>query len=433
LKNNQLYQTIYDEICKMPVIDTHEHLVMSEADKYAQNLDVLSEYLTRSYMGNELRSAGLSRASLEKVMDPSGDIMQRWLMAEPYWEFCRYIGYGRNLDISVKAIYGFDGINRNTIEPLNAAFVKNRKPGHYRHVIKDICHIETCMVTGLDFSLDLGVPYLKYVLSPMKYLTPNDRQGPVMLSEIERDFSIRVNSLDDWQEAFERELDRTLDTYGVPVFKISSAGYRTLRFDKVGYQTAKEQFSGALENWRRTGGEKGGRRSFPRELEDYMMHYLLGLAGKRNMVMQVHTGMLAGAFGNLPDTNPSNLNNLFLEYPDVDFDLFHIGYPYQNETCALAKMFPNVYIDMCWAHIISPSASVRALDDFLDAAPLNKTMAFGGDYWFVDPIYGHLEISRDNVARSLAGKVENGVFDEGRAVDIARALYYDNPKRLFRI
>lgn len=42
-------------------------------------------------------------------------------------------------------------------------------------------------------------------------------------------------------------------------------------------------------------------------------------------------------------------------------DIFHIGYPYQNVVGALAKMFPNVWIDMCRAHAISPEASVRAI------------------------------------------------------------------------
>jgi hypothetical protein len=96
-------------------------------------------------------------------------------------------------------------------------------------------------------------------------------------------------------------------------------------------------------------------------------------------------------------------------------------------------MFPNVTVDMCWAHIISPSASICALHDFLDAIPYNKISAFGGDYLFVDGVYGHLEIARRNVARVLAEKAENGIFGEDKALEIARALFYDNPKRIFKL
>ena len=117
----------------------------------------------------------------------------------------------------------------------------------------------------------------------------------------------------------------------------------------------------------------------------------------------------------------------------MDFDLFHISYPYQGIACALAKMFPNVFINMCWAHIISPSASISALDDFLDAVPYNKISAFGGDYAFVDGVYGHLYMSRQNISLTLTKKIESGVFDESKALEIAKALYYDNPKRIFKL
>jgi len=43
--------------------------------------------------------------------------------------------------------------------------------------------------------------------------------------------------------------------------------------------------------------------------------------------------------------NPELLENLFLKYPGVKFDLFHIGYPYWGVTAALAKIYPNVFID----------------------------------------------------------------------------------------
>ena len=32
----------------------------------------------------------------------------------------------------------------------------------------------------------------------------------------------------------------------------------------------------------------------------------------------------------------------------------HIAYPYSDELVALAKHYPNVYVDMCWAWSIDP-------------------------------------------------------------------------------
>jgi hypothetical protein len=53
---------------------------------------------------------------------------------------------------------------------------------------------------------------------------------------------------------------------------------------------------------------------------------------------------------------------------------------------ALAKNFPNVLIDMCWAHIVSPRASIDALAAWLETVLVNKINGFGGDYLFVDGV-----------------------------------------------
>jgi len=127
------------------------------------------------------------------------------------------------------------------------------------------------------------------------------------------------------------------------------------------------------------------------------------------------------------------LSNLFLEYPNVDFDIFHIGYPYQQVLSVLAKTFPNVYIDMCWAHIISPTASINALIEWIDSVSINKISAFGGDYCFIDGVYGHRYLARINVSKSLARKVEDGVFDIEKAKEISMMLFYNNPFKIFKL
>ena len=418
------YNTLFNEICKLPVIDTHEHLLWDERDRAERENDVLSDYLSH-YLSSDIISAGMPREDFKKVIDTKGDILERWNIVEPYWEFCRFTGYGRALDISVKEIYGVEGINGRTIEALNEAYLANKRGGHYKRVLKDLCNIE---VSLLDCWFNPAVSeslFFKYIWQPGGFIMPYSRE---VISSVEQAHGIKVNCLDDWTQALEAEMDDILKTYNVRVLKSAIAYDRTLRFEKVEYSAAKALFSEALSK-----PEKEKSLEFPGELQDFMMHSVLRLANERGLTVQFHTGLLEGNGNTLSNSDPSLLNNLFLEYSDVDFDLFHISYPYQGVACALAKMFPNVYIDMCWAHIISPSACVSALTDFLDAVPYNKISAFGGDYLFPDGVYGHLYMSRQNISRALAGKVERGVFDECKALEIARAMYYDNPKRIFKL
>ncbi len=423
---------IRDEVARLPVIDTHEHLLWEEELRAQDDTDVLKEYLTH-YLKSDLFSAGLTQDAFDRVIDTKLDIEDRWRLVEPFWEACRYTGYGQALDAAVRAIYGVDRIGPETIVQLNDRFQACRKPGHYAHVLRDLCGITVSLLDVWTFRLTGENPLFRRIWQPQNFINPMPPEGSGILAYIEKKHGIAVRCLDDWLQALEKELDDVLASYGVRVLKTGIAYFRTLRFEKTAYRTARAGFAAAMRKAGRRGSQEGGGLELPREVQDFVMHHLLGLASARRLTIQIHTGLLEGNGNTLANSDPTLLNNLFLEYPAVRFDLFHISYPYQAAACALCKMFPNVFIDMCWAHIISPSAARQALDGFLDAVPWNKISAFGGDYLFVDGVYGHLQIARQNVSEVLEGKVAQGLFSTGTAVEIAKALFFDNPNRIFQL
>jgi len=161
------------------------------------------------------------------------------------------------------------------------------------------------------------------------------------------------------------------------------------------------------------------------------MHQLLSLCERYSIPVQIHTGLQEGIWGRLTDSNPSLLIDIFREYRHVKFDVFHAGYPYSRELGAIAKQFPNVYLDLCWTHAISPEGARRILSEWLDLLPSSKILAFGGDYVFVEGAYGHSRIARYNVAKVLAEKVEDRDFKLEEAIKIARRILRENAKRLF--
>jgi predicted TIM-barrel fold metal-dependent hydrolase len=147
----------------------------------------------------------------------------------------------------------------------------------------------------------------------------------------------------------------------------------------------------------------------------------------------IHTGLHEGNGCNISDSNPAHVVNLIQKYPSIKFDLFHIGYPYQGLLGSIVQTYPNAYADMCWAHIISPVASVETLYEWLDLMPANKISAFGGDYVSIDLVYGHLKIAKQNVAKSLARKIDDCTMDFDGAKEIGKMVFYDNPKSIFRL
>jgi len=251
------------------------------------------------------------------------------------------------------------------------------------------------------------------------------------LVDLENFCGFKITNFSQWLEAVEKIINHYLDT-DIVAIKCGLAYRRSLYFEQVPYHIAEEEFLLALK--RENGIEKGMRlMSFSKKFEDFMMHFMLSILNKKQTVLQVHTGLHEGNGNMIANSNPEHLNNLFLLYENIQFDIFHIGYPYQHVLSALSKNFPNVYIDMCWAHAISPQASILALSEWIEAVPYTKLLGFGGDYIFVDGVYGHQELARRNISKTLAMKVDDGLFGLDESKVIAKAILYDNPKTLYKI
>jgi predicted TIM-barrel fold metal-dependent hydrolase len=131
--------------------------------------------------------------------------------------------------------------------------------------------------------------------------------------------------------------------------------------------------------------------------------------------------------------NPASAADLCRISPETTFVFMHICYPYYEALISVAKQYANAYIDMCWAWIISPVASVDFLRHYLVTAPANKVFAFGGDYRMIEPVVGHAEIARRGIVRALAGLVDEGWITPDAALDQVELLMAENPRRVFRL
>jgi predicted TIM-barrel fold metal-dependent hydrolase len=215
---------------------------------------------------------------------------------------------------------------------------------------------------------------------------------------------------------------------GAVGIKIGMAYRRIIRFEKVARADAERLFNRIATHL----GE-GLSWEEARPLQDYIIHEIIRAAIERNLPIQIHTGLQEGNENILSNSNPMHLVNLFIEYREAKFDLFHGGYPYTGEALALAKNFPNVYLDLCWLHIISPAAGARMLHEAIETVPANKIFAFGGDFIIPEGAYGHSVIARKVVTDVLTEKVMDGYLTEDEALRLARLILRENPATLYRL
>ncbi|MBR6571874.1 MAG: amidohydrolase family protein [Clostridia bacterium] len=420
---NSWYEPIFEYVQSLQIIDSHEHLAAWE-HKRDKDTDILKEYLVH-YFSSDLVTAGMSYAEVQALRDPTKPLMERWKAAEPYWKLARNTAYGRALDTTVKALYGAERIDGNTLEGINEAFLKTLEPtsNHYDKILKDMSGIEFSV---LDEYPHVDPRYFRAAFNLDRLFCPDSWEH---MEEVEQESGVPINSLDGWIDACETYLRQMLDM-GIHILKCHAAYFRPLLFENVSYKEADECYCRMLDQKGRSAWNPGVLQ-IPKAFQDFMMHRVMRFANEHGMTCQIHTGLQESGNNYIAYADPSQLSNLFVQYPFVRFDLFHIGYPYQHVMSALGKMFPNVYLDMCWAHIISPAACMAALDDWLDAVPANKVIAFGGDYQIIDAVYAHQLMARQNVSKVLAKKVEDGVFGLDEAKWLAQRMFYDNPKAIF--
>lgn len=419
------YTELLDHIQSLKIIDTHEHLPF-EADR-PKETDVLEEWLAH-YFSCDLVSAGLSDEGLATVRDSRKDLHERWTIAEPYWHAAKSTGYGRSLALAARDLYGIDEINADTIGPLNEAFKAARAAGgHYAHVLKEKSGIALSIRDAMPDPYTESEDPFVFTLQAGQFICPTH------YNSIRADGAkegMEIHTLADWMEAARRYIERHLDgKTRVVCLKSALAYMRSLRYDKVTYADAERAFMEFFED--RNLADWRAPIKTAKVLENFMMHHVCRVADDNKLVHQFHTGIQEGNGNFIYDSNPVLLTNLVMEYRNVKFDMFHMGYPYMQELGNMAKNFRNVFIDMCWGHAVSPEGARNALVEWLDVLPANKIMAFGGDYCFIDGVYGHQLMARQNVAASLAQKVTDGTFDLARAKEIANWLFVENPKNLF--
>ena len=100
---------------------------------------------------------------------------------------------------------------------------------------------------------------------------------------------------------------------------------------------------------------------------------------------------------------------------------------------AVAKHYTNVYVDLCWAWIVNPTATARFVKEFLMAVPSNKLFTFGGDYFSVETVVGHAEIARRGLTQALTELTLEGWLTRDEALALVEPLMRGNAWNTFRM
>jgi uncharacterized protein len=411
-------------IQEIPLVDTHEHL-RKEREWLEEGPDILQD-LFGNYVPADLIVAGACPEAMKRLMDASDpDIRGRFAGIRDAWEATQLTGYGEAVRLIAERIYGLPELTPDGLEAAQAKLTALRQPGERLRLLRETArldHTQTddfCWPCRPDAS---GPEFFLYDLSWAGFCS-----GEVKPEAIARETGIEVRDLETLRQA----MAALFEKYGpcAIAVKAQHAYNRTLRWEERSDADAARALAATL-----AAGDGAVDEATRLCLGDWCWARGVELAVQHNLPFKIHTGYYAGT-GRMPveRIRGGNLCALLARYPEARFVLMHIAYPYNDELVALAKHYPNVWVDLCWAWSIDPYSAGDFVRRFLHAVPVNKLFAFGGDTSWPTSSAAYAFQARRWLTRALEAEVAVGDLTERQAIAVATRLMRDNQYACFDV
>jgi len=422
--------TIREFVMQQPLFCHHNHHVSFrefDAGRAGYNHTHLL-----GYADTDLRTAAGARP-------PKGE---NWLAhLDDFWSKIRTTGYGCAVTLACRELFGleyspehFADITRAlqaSIAGKSASEVFDcfvREKSGTKWILSDA----KLDVTDLAaYAEDLHPTYYRFAWRRDDLFYPTSF---VPFARLEQGTNTAILSLDGLVQALHASIDGFKGAGRLQAFKIGMAYGRDIYVADPTKHEAELAFNRLRSRARPTEGvhQDSGRVNAheARPLGDYLFHRVLERAHDEDVPVQVHTGYLWGHWGSLLGTNASLLLPIFEKYRRVRFDLMHASWPWVSELGAIAKNYPNVYPDLCWAWTMNPAASERALSEWLDAVPFNKIFGYGADTGFPWCDVGYALQARLGIAHVLEQKIAAGYFSPSTGEEVAAAIMLHNGEEL---
>ena len=401
---------IVKELEAIQVVDCHEHLP-PEAERVAGEVDALT--LFSHYCRGDLGALVRDKTVVDFIYDSRQPFGPRWAAFKPFYESMKFTSYARAAHITMQKFYGFSELSDENCDQINAAMKAANKPGLYAKVLREACNIKTCLTqNGKTEFTDDGL--LSHVL-----WCPGG-SGGLSWDAVRADFGGSAGAaaleLDDLVQGAKAHVDyaKKSGAVGMKFFVFNFKGAnRAAAEETLDYLKAHPAESVPPTN----------------ALQDYLMSAIFTHLGECGLVCCLHTGY----WGDYRTLNPSFALPIVQSHPNTNFDIYHVGYPYVREAIMLGKANHNVWLNMCWTYIISQKFGFDALDEILEMVPVSKILGFGGDYFVIEKVYGHLIMARETIAKVLAKKISEGYMTYDQAIMIAQMMLRTNAEKLYGV
>lgn len=407
------------------ILDVHEHHLPELFLSPQVNLLSLFE---QSYAGWTLRRPYPlpSEGWGETAPKPEGTPC-RWEDLKPYLEERGSNHFVRNLIRGILLVHGQEGdhtLNASNWERLNQAVIQSRQdPGFQARTLTQsgIGKIITDAYTQptADVRPVLGKGYasvMRINAFCMGYHAEVADHNGNRAWELLGQLGGVPQTLEAYLEAI-GHLVSSMASRGQVAFKHALAYDRSL-------STGSASFKQASEVWGKANASPSEKALF----EDFMVHFFCDLAAERDLPIQVHLGTAW-----IRGSHPMRLASLVEAHPGTRFLMMHLAYPWSRDLLGMAFVYRNLWIDLTWSWLLSPTHFQMALHEAIEILPDEHRMMMGGDNWHLEETVASMQCFRDLLSEVLDEKVRRAYFDRSTANRLRRRILHENAQAFFKL
>lgn len=423
--NAKCYDELKEYIDSIPLIDCHDHTDIC-FPKYEDPIQVIIS----GYFLSDIISAS-SEKDAEFLQKYDIPLEQRWPVFEKAWKRTCHTGYAQVAKRVLKKFYGISSVNLESLKQMQDKLLDLQDEKLFTSILdeaKIVARLENVhldLKTVCDGSAKLS-PRARLVISLPEFHNITTYEEILKFGLV---VDRTITNLDEYL-AVCLQIFQAYKQFGAVAFKDQAAYTRTIEYGNPTRTEAEKVFNWIVADPRRKAAYPDGNRP----LDDFLFHEFMRMARDLDLPVQLHTGHMAGVRDDIEKTNAIKLRSVLELHRDVRFDLFHANWPYSGELLFLAKNYPNVTIDFCWANIIDPIYCQRMFEQVLSCVPHGKIHAYGSDFGgCVDRAWAHASIARENITIALSKMVDEEYIDVDDAKQIAYAWLFANANEFFRL
>ncbi len=417
-------QSITEFIAAMGIIDVHEHHIPEILRHSEVNLLKLFQ---QSYAGwTQARPYPLPSESRDEDPMLAAARPTTWEALVPFLENSGSNSFVRNL---VRSITELHGGGEPAITPENWEELDARVRRRHQHPnwCRDILHragIEHLITDAysdplLDAHHALGANYSSVIrinaFACGWHPESRDHNGNNAQALLRR-LGLEPRSFDEYLAALEFLIDGMAARHQVAL-KNALAYDRNLDFNEPDEQLARSA-------WGKASPASAERKAF----SDFIVDRICRLAAERDIPMQMHLGTAI-----IRGSHPLEVAGLVERHPRTRFLLMHLAYPWSRDLLGMAFVYRNLWLDLTWSLLLSPSHFKLAFHEAIEILPDESRMMIGGDNWQAEETYGTMKLARQLIGEVLTEKLSAGYFRQEDAERLAAKVLRENALRFFKL